>query len=87
MPTKHPRIQVVLEKPLYATIKKKAGRDGISMSSEVRDIVKEWASQHPERPHKRYTGKYMSKLIGIYKGGKSDNLDDILAEQAHGIPD
>jgi hypothetical protein len=41
MPTKNPRINVVLEKPLYDTIEVLAKRDGVSLSLKVRDLVKE----------------------------------------------
>ena len=41
MPTKSPRINVVLEKPLYQTIERLANRDGISLSLKVRDLVRE----------------------------------------------
>lgn len=41
MPTKNPRINVVLEKPLYDTIGELAERDGVSMSLKLRDLVKE----------------------------------------------
>jgi hypothetical protein len=41
MPVKNPRINVVLEKPLYHTIERLANRDGISLSLKVRDLVKE----------------------------------------------
>jgi hypothetical protein len=41
MPTKNPRINVVLEKPLYRTIEQIAKRDGVSLSLKVRDLVKE----------------------------------------------
>lgn len=41
MPTKSPRINVVLEKPLYQTIERLASRDGISLSLKVRDLVRE----------------------------------------------
>jgi predicted DNA-binding ribbon-helix-helix protein len=41
MPTKNPRVNVVLEKPLYRTIEQIAKRDGVSMSLKVRDLVKE----------------------------------------------
>jgi len=41
MPAKNPRINVVLEKPLYHTIETLANRDGISLSLKVRDLVKE----------------------------------------------
>ena len=41
MPVKNPRINVVLEKPLYRTIEQLASRDGVSLSLKVRDLVKE----------------------------------------------
>ena len=41
MPVKNPRINVVLEKPLYNTIERLATRDGVSLSLKVRDLVKE----------------------------------------------
>jgi len=41
MPTKNPRVNVVLEKSLYRTIENIAKRDGVSMSLKVRDLVKE----------------------------------------------
>ena len=41
MPVKNPRINVVLEKPLYNTIERLANREGLSLSLKVRDLVKE----------------------------------------------
>ena len=41
MPTKNPRINVVLERPLYNSIEHLAKRDGVSLSLKVRDLVKE----------------------------------------------
>ena len=41
MPAKNPRLNVVLEKPLYDTIGRLASRDGVSLSLKVRDLVKE----------------------------------------------
>jgi hypothetical protein len=41
MPAKNPRINVVLEKPLYNTVETLAERDGVSLSLKVRDLVKE----------------------------------------------
>ena len=40
MPTKNPRVNVVLEKPLYDVLVSWARRDGISLSLKVRDMVK-----------------------------------------------
>jgi len=41
MTTKNPRINVVLEKPLYDSIKRLAKKDGVSLSLKARDLVKE----------------------------------------------
>ncbi len=41
MPTKNPRVNVVLDKPLYDDLERIAGRDGVSLSLKVRDLVKE----------------------------------------------
>ncbi|MDI6753037.1 MAG: antitoxin, RHH family protein [Thermodesulfobacteriota bacterium] len=41
MPAKNPRINVVLEKPLYHIIEQLANRDGVSLSLKVRDLVRE----------------------------------------------
>ena len=41
MPAKNPRINVVLEKPLYNTIERLATKEGISLSTKVRDLIKE----------------------------------------------
>ena len=41
MPAKNPRINVVLEKPLYHAIEQLASRDGVSLSLKIRDLVKE----------------------------------------------
>jgi hypothetical protein len=39
MPAKNPRVNVVLERPLFEAIKRLAKRDRISVSSKVRDLV------------------------------------------------
>jgi len=41
MSTHNPRVNVVLEKPLYSAIAHLASRDGVSLSLKVRDLVKE----------------------------------------------
>lgn len=41
MPAKNPRINVVLERPLFNSIEHLAKRDGVSLSLKVRDLVKE----------------------------------------------
>ncbi|MGH7236848.1 MAG: ribbon-helix-helix domain-containing protein [Nitrospiraceae bacterium] len=41
MPTNNPRVNVVLEEPLYEGLRRWAKRDGVSLSLKVRDLVKE----------------------------------------------
>ncbi|RJQ42087.1 MAG: antitoxin, RHH family protein [Gaiellales bacterium] len=41
MPAKNPRVNVVLEKPLYNAIHDLAEDEGVSMSMLMRDLVKE----------------------------------------------
>ena len=41
MPTKNPRINVVLDIPLYKNVQFLAEKDGVSLSTKVRDLLKE----------------------------------------------
>ena len=41
MPAKNPRINVVLEDPLYKQVQFLAQKDGVSMSAKVRELLKE----------------------------------------------
>ncbi|MBL0057651.1 MAG: hypothetical protein IPP35_00645 [Elusimicrobia bacterium] len=41
MPAKNPRVMVVMEQPLYYTVCRKAKRDGVSLSTEMRDLVRQ----------------------------------------------
>ena len=41
MPTKNARVNVVLEKPLYAAVDEIAKRQGLSRSMVVRDLLRE----------------------------------------------
>jgi len=41
MPAKNPRINVVLEKPLYNVVHELAEDQGVSMSTLMRDLVRE----------------------------------------------
>ena len=41
MPAKNPRINVVLEKPLYQNVERIARKDGVSLSLKVRDLIRE----------------------------------------------
>ena len=41
MSTKHPRLNVVLEMPLYSAIQRLARKDGVSLSLKARDLILE----------------------------------------------
>jgi len=41
MPSAHPRINTVLEPPIYKAVKRLAARDRVSLSQKVRDLVRE----------------------------------------------
>ncbi len=41
MPTKNPRVNVVLERPLYESVRRLADKEEISLSLKIRDLVKE----------------------------------------------
>ena len=41
MPTKSPRINVVLDETLYAIVQSMAQKEGVSLSSTARDLIKE----------------------------------------------
>lgn len=47
MVTKNPRLQILLEKPLYAAVAALAGEEGVSMSTKARDLIRE-ALEHLE---------------------------------------
>ena len=40
MPTKNPRINVVLERPLYDSVRRLAEKEDISLSLKIRDLVR-----------------------------------------------
>ena len=48
MPTTSPRVNVVLEKPLFLTLKKLATKDGVSLSTKVRDLIREALEEYEE---------------------------------------
>ncbi len=41
MPTKNPRVNVVLEKPLYDSVRRLAEKEEISLSLKIRDLIRE----------------------------------------------
>ena len=49
MPTKHPRLNVVLEYPVYRSVERLAVRDGVSLSYKARDLIREALALHEDR--------------------------------------
>lgn len=49
MPTTNPRVNVVLEEPLYEGLRRWAKREGVSLSLKVRDLVKEALEAEEDR--------------------------------------
>ncbi len=41
MPTKNPRVNIVVEQPLYSVMCDIAAREGVSMSTIARDLIRE----------------------------------------------
>jgi len=41
MPAKNPRINIVVERPLYGVLSALAENDGVSMSTLARDLIRE----------------------------------------------
>lgn len=41
MPTKNPRVNMVLERTLFDALQRMAGRDGVSLSLKARDLIRE----------------------------------------------
>ncbi len=48
MPTKNPRINVVIERSLYSLVHEIAKKQGVSMSTVIRDLVKEGLESHED---------------------------------------
>ncbi len=54
MPTRNPRVNVVLEGPLYQGLRRWAKRDGVSLSLKVRDLVKDALDTEEDRLLSRF---------------------------------
>lgn len=49
MPAKNPRINIVLEKPVYEAIRRIAKKEGVSISLKARDLLREALEIHEDR--------------------------------------
>jgi hypothetical protein len=57
MPTKNPRINVVLDQPLYHSIRFLAKKEGVSLSTKLKDLVKEAIDVHEDLYLATFAGK------------------------------
>lgn len=48
MPAKSPRVNVLLEKPLYDSVRRLAAKEEISLSLKIRDLVKDALEAHED---------------------------------------
>ena len=48
MPTTSPRVNVVLEEPLFRNLKKLAAKGGVSLSTMARDLIRQALADHEE---------------------------------------
>jgi hypothetical protein len=61
MPAKNPRVMVVMEQPLYRTVCRKARRDGLSLSMEMRDLVRQALEDHEDAAWVRAVNHRLSR--------------------------
>jgi hypothetical protein len=48
MPASNPRVNVVLEKPLFAALQKLAEKEGVSLSTKARDLLREALAEYED---------------------------------------
>jgi hypothetical protein len=54
MPARNPRINVVLDRPLYSSVQHLADKEGVSLSLKVRDLIKEALELHEDEVLSRF---------------------------------
>ena len=64
MPTKNPRINVALEKPIYSLIERMAQERGLSLSMVTRDLVREALEIHEDAVLVRVADERVAALAG-----------------------
>src|SRR5690348_5754030 len=84
MPTKNPRIHVVLEKPLFERLRKLAKCHGLSMSLEARELIRRALSGELPEGKRAHRGLHFESLIGAFRSKVKGTLDDSFADQVHG---
>ncbi|MEW6162975.1 MAG: ribbon-helix-helix protein, CopG family [Nitrospirota bacterium] len=63
MPAKNPRINVVLEKPLYDSVQHLAEKEGVSLSLKVRDLIREALELYEDEALSRFAEKREKTFI------------------------
>jgi len=84
MPSKNPRIHVVLEKPLFERLKKLAKCNGLSLSLEARELIRMALSGEAASGKRPFQGRNFAEIIGAFKSNVKVGLDDSIADQVHG---
>jgi hypothetical protein len=64
MPTKNPRINVALEKPIYSLVEKLAQERGLSLSMVTRDLIREALEIHEDTVLAQIAEKREQSLAG-----------------------
>jgi predicted DNA-binding protein len=64
MPAKNPRINVVLEKPLYERVRRLAANEKISLSLKIRDLVKEALDAQEDLALAEFAGEREKTFVG-----------------------
>lgn len=60
MPATNPRVNVVLDEPVYQGLRRWARREGVSLSLKVRDLVKEALDTEEDRALSRLADRRMA---------------------------
>ncbi len=81
MPTKNPRINVVLEKPLYKNVERIARKDGVSLSLKVRDLVKEALEMEEDIALASIAGEREKTFNSIMRTALSVSLPKSMSEE------
>lgn len=63
MPAKNPRINVVLEKPLYKSVQHLAEKEGVSLSLKARDLIREALELYEDEALSRFAEKREKTFI------------------------
>jgi predicted DNA-binding protein len=79
MPTKQPRLNVVLEPYLYQTITFLAKEEGISLSLKARDLLKEAVEAHEDLVLSRKA----SERAKTFKSKKAPTLSEVRRKLGH----